>query len=90
MIIGASTGALAAVDGMVAREVLTGDDFATLLSLLGFVGTLGGAFGPVLVGLLVQRTGSLGVVPVVVVVGSLVSVAVQVGAGRVRPVENSV
>lgn len=90
VIIGASTGALAAVDGMVAREVLTGDDFATLLSLLGFVGTLGGAFGPVLVGFLVQRTGSLGVVPAVVIAGSFASVAVQAGAARRRPVDNTV
>ncbi|MEY4364898.1 MAG: hypothetical protein RLZZ305_242 [Actinomycetota bacterium] len=87
-IIGASTGALAAVDGMVAREVVAGDDFATLLALLGFVGTLGGAFGPVVVGLLVQWTGSLGVVPWVVIVGALASVGVQTSADRVRPVEN--
>lgn len=87
-IIGASTGALAAVDGMVAREVLAGDDFATLLALLGFVGTLGGAFGPVVVGLLVQWTGSLGVVPWVVTVGAVVSVVVQTSANRIRPVEN--
>lgn len=88
VIIGASTGALAAVDGMVAREVLDGDNFATLLSMLGFVGTLGGAFGPVLVGLLVQRTGSLGMVPAVVVLAATASAMVQSRAGRTRPVDN--
>lgn len=88
VIIGASTGALAAVDGIVAREVLDGDNFATLLSMLGFVGTLGGAFGPVLVGLLVQRTGSLGVVPAVVVLSSVASAMVQIRAGRARSVDN--
>lgn len=88
VIVGASTGALAAVDGMVAREVLDGDNFATLLSMLGFVGTLGGALGPVAVGLLVQRTGSLGAVPAVVVLGGLASVALQMRAGRAQRAEN--
>ena len=88
VIVGASTGALAAVDGMVAREVLAEQNFATMLSVLGLVGTLGGALGPVLVGLIVQETGSLGVVPVVVMLAAVASSAVHAQAHRVRPVDN--
>lgn len=86
VIIGASTGALAAVDGMVAREVLDGENFATMLSVLGFVGTLGGAFGPVAVGVLVQRVDSLAVVPWVVIVGAIGSAVAHRRAGQVRVV----
>lgn len=88
IVVGASTGALAAVDGMVAREVLAEQNFATMLSVLGLVGTLGGALGPVLVGLIVQETGSLGVVPVVVMLAAVASSAVHAQARRVRPVDN--
>jgi hypothetical protein len=84
IVVGASTGALAAVDGMVSREVLDGDSFATLMSMVGLVGTVGGALGPVGVGLLVQGTGSLGVVPAVVVVAASASVVAHVRAGLLR------
>ena len=77
VVIGACTGALAAVDGMVAREILDDDDFATLMSILGLVGTLGGASGPAVVGLLVDGAGSLGVVPAVVAVAAVASAVVQ-------------
>jgi len=84
IVVGASTGALAAVDGMVSREVLDGDSFATLMSMVGLVGTVGGALGPVGVGLLVQGTGSLGVVPAVVAVAASASVVAHVRAGLLR------
>lgn len=84
VIVGASTGALAAVDGMVAREVLDEGSFATMLSVLGFIGTVGGAAGPVVVGLLVQGTGSLGTVPLVVMLAAASSSVIHVIAGRLR------
>lgn len=77
VVIGACTGALAAVDGMVAREILDEENFATMMSILGFVGTLGGASGPVVVGLIVEGAGSLGVVPAVVAVGAGTSAVIQ-------------
>lgn len=82
VIVGASTGALAAVDGMVAREVLPADNLATMMSLLGFIATVGGALGPVISGVVVQSTGSLGIVPLVVVASALGSVVVQQAARR--------
>jgi len=88
MIVGASTGALAAVDGMVAREVLDEQNFATMLSVFGLVGTVGGALGPVGVGLLVEGTGSLGSVPVVVMLAAAASSVVHARAHRLRPVDN--
>ncbi len=84
IVVGGSTGALAAVDGMVSREVLDGENFATLMSMVGLVGTVGGALGPVVVGLLVQATGSLAVVPAVVVVAASASVVAHIRAGSLR------
>lgn len=85
VVVGAGTGALSAVDGMVAREVLPPANLATMIALLGLVGTLGGASGPILVGLLVEETGSLGVVPFVVIVGTTSSVVVHQLSRRWRP-----
>lgn len=84
VIVGTSTGALAAIDGIVAREVLAKENLATVLSVVGLVGTVGGALGPVSVGLLVQTTGSLGVVPLLVMGAAVASSIVHVRAGRLR------
>lgn len=84
VVIGACTGALAAVDGIVAREVLAKENFATMLSILGFVGTLGGAFGPVAVGVLVQMADSLAVVPAVVIVGAVGAGVAQIASTPMR------
>ena len=84
VIVGTSTGALAAVDGIVAREVLEKENFATVLSVVGLVGAVGGALGPVSIGLLVQATGSLGAVPQVVMVVAVASSIAHVRAGRLR------
>ena len=84
IVVGASTGALAAVDGMVSREVLDGENFATLMSMVGLVGTVGGALGPVVVGLLVQATGSLGLVPAVVVIAASSSSLAHLRSGHLR------
>jgi MFS family permease len=84
IVVGASTGALSAVDGMVSRDVLDGENFATLMSMVGLVGTVGGALGPVVVGLLVQATGSLGMVPAVVVIAASSSSFAHLRSGHLR------
>jgi MFS family permease len=84
VIIGASAGALSAIDGMVAREILPTKDFATLASVLGLIGTVGSALGPIVVGLLVQATDTLGVVPLVVVVTGITAPVIQALGARSR------
>jgi MFS family permease len=84
VIIGASAGALSAIDGMVAREILPTKDFATLASVLGLIGTVGSALGPIVVGLLVQASNTLGVVPVVVVATGISAPVIQILGARSR------
>lgn len=89
VVIGASAGALSAIDGMVAREILPDRDFATLTAIIGLVGTMGSALGPIAVGLLIQVVGSMAVVPAVVVFGGLFSAMAQVVGARFRPITRS-
>jgi predicted MFS family arabinose efflux permease len=84
VVIGACAGALSALDGMVSHEVLPRENFATTVALLGFVATLGSAIGPILVGIAVQITSSVGTVPGLVVLFATGAVVGQRLAGKQR------
>jgi len=85
VIVGASAGALSALDGMVGHEVLPAENFATTIALLGFVATLGSALGPILAGCVVQLL-SLSAVPIFVAATAIGAVACQSVACRLKPV----
>lgn len=85
VIVGASAGALSALDGMVGHEVLPAENFATTIALLGFVATLGSALGPILAGCVVQLL-SLSAVPIFVAATAIGAVACQSVAYRLKPV----
>jgi MFS-type transporter involved in bile tolerance (Atg22 family) len=89
VVIGASAGALSAIDGIVAREILPDTDFATLAAVLGLIGTVGSALGPALVGTLAQVVGSMAVVPGVVLFGGIGSALLQIMGSRSRPTAES-
>lgn len=52
---GVTIGALSALDGVVAREIVQPEVFGTVMGGIGLVATLGGSFGPILSGWLRDR-----------------------------------
>jgi MFS family permease len=83
VVVGASAGALSALDGMVGHDILPPENFATSVAILGFVATIGSAVGPIFVGVLVQWS-SLGSVPIFVMATSAVAFLVQDRSHRLR------
>ncbi|MEY3476944.1 MAG: hypothetical protein RLY65_1344, partial [Pseudomonadota bacterium] len=52
---GVTIGALSALDGVVAREIVRPEVFGTVMGGIGLVATLGGSFGPIFSGWLRDR-----------------------------------
>lgn len=84
VVIGASAGALSALDGMVNRDVLPIENFGTTVALLGFVATVGSALGPMVVGVVVQFSGSVAFAPGLVVFLATAAALVQRAAQLAR------
>lgn len=84
VVIGASAGALSALDGMVNRDVLPIENFGTTVALLGFVATVGSALGPMIAGVVVQFSGSVAFAPGLVVFLATAAALVQRAAQLAR------
>lgn len=84
VVIGASAGALSALDGMVNRDVLPIENFGTTVALLGFVATVGSALGPIVAGVVVQFSGSVAFAPGLVVFLATAAALVQRAAQSAR------
>lgn len=72
---GAGIGAISALDGIVARDVLPADDFGSLMGAVALIGAVGGGVAPVLAGRLTDATGSPAATSIVAAVAAVVSIA---------------
>lgn len=72
---GTAIGALSALDGVVARDIVQPHVFGTVMGGIGLVATLGGSFGPIFAGWLRDETGSA-LAPMLIVLVAACSAAV--------------
>ena len=72
---GAGIGAISALDGIVARDVLPADDFGSLMGAVALIGAVGGGVAPVLAGRLTDVTGSPAAASIVAAVAASLSIA---------------
>lgn len=76
VVAGVSIGALSALDGVVARQVIGPSNFGTVMAVVGLFATIGGSVGPVIGGVLRDRFDSPAATLALVVIAVWLSVAV--------------